>query len=320
MTETKREGEEVVQQTGIPNEVYLYPNGGEQISNENPELKGQGFPIDLKRAVKEGYLEAKPSPDGQRTIYTVIPRNGLFFPVEGGLYPLKAFPEPNAVFAANLVKAHIIETIKVISKWYLIPFLALINKQNALDAFNRISFKAICVFLMRDKALTDFVREFKGFLFNFLRGMGFTEESSKTFALVFSHVIELDNVYRLRLADAFSETSKEALIKSPIKEIKRLLKIMKSREVRPGGKGDAIHRKFDRSAFLLMCILLIPRVRRVFKEAISKTEFRNLQLDDSDKYWICYRNDYLWMGMTDDERKEYALKRGWPEPKPTLGL
>lgn len=298
----------------IPKECYLYQTGYDQVANEN-QSRGIDYLIDIKEGVKQGYFLSSPSADGQTTVYTLIPNKGLWLPVVGALFPVKSFPEPSAIFAANLVKSLIIDTIKLTSRWYLAPFLLLVNKQQAVDTFNRISFKALSPQMMTDECLTDFTREFKTFLYTFLKELGFTEESSFKFALIFSHLIEFDNVYRLRLADTFSETSVDKLLR-PQKEISRLTEVMRSREVRPGGKGEAIHRKFNRMAFLIRLFLLIPKVKRAYSKALQMVDFTKLQLDQNDIYWLCFRNDYKWMGLTDDERKEYASNRGWTYPEP----
>ena len=299
----------------IPNECYLYPTGYDQIANENAGVKGNDYLIDIKEGVKQGYFKAQPSADGNSTVYTLVPQNGLFLPVKGAMFPVKSFPEPNAIFAANLVKAHVIETIKLISKWYLIPFLFFIDKQQALDAFNRISFKAMSAQLLKDDCLTDFCRELRVFLYTFMTALGFTRNSSDMFTTIFIHLIEFDNVYRLRLADTFSETSKEKMMK-PQSEIKRLLGIMKSREVRPGGKGEAIHYKFDRFAFLIRLALLHPKVKRAYYQALKAVDIEKLKLDTNDIYWVCFRSDYKFMGMNDAERKNFAKGKGWIYPEP----
>lgn len=299
----------------IPNECYLYPTGYDQIANENAGVKGNDYLIDIKEGVKQGYFKAEPSADGNSTIYTLIPNNGLWLPVKGAMFPVKSFPEPNAIFAANLVKAHIIETVKIISRWYLIPFLFFIDKQQGIDAFNRISMKAMSAQLLKDNCLTDFNRELRVLIYTFLTSMGFTEKSSDTFATIFVHLIEFDNVYRLRLADTFSETDKNKL-NNPQRELKRLLGIMKSREVRPGGKGEAIHYKFDRFAFIIRIALLLPKVKQAYYKTLKAVDIEKLKLDTNDTYWVCFRSDYKFMGLDDEERKDYAKGKGWVYPEP----
>ncbi len=230
----------------IPRENFLYPSGYTQVATEQNEH----YALDFKMGEQNGWLKQTPSEDGKSVNITLIPNNGLFIPVKGAMFPLKCFADANAVFNANQVKALLVETTKLISKWYMIPFVLLLNKQNTLDAFNRIGMKMLSPYLLVDNCLTDFSKTLKVFLIEFMYEMGFTAESSHTFAVLIANMMDYDNVYRLRFEDTFSETSKERL-HDPRKEITRLLGIMKDREVRPGVKGKNIHFKFKAFCFLL---------------------------------------------------------------------
>jgi hypothetical protein len=297
----------------LPKESYLYPSGYEQVANEQQEH----YSLDFKVGEKNGWLKQTPSKDGNSTVITLVPNQGVFVPVTGAMFPLKCFAGASAVFAANLIKAHIIETVKLVAKWYFIPFILLLDKQKTLDAFNRISFKSFSPYMLNDNSLTDFSRTLKTFLIQFLTELNFTPESAQMFAVIMANVIDLDNVYRLRLEDTFSETSLEKM-QNPRKEFKRLLYIMKDREVRPGIKGKAIHHKFKVFAYLLSTAMLIPKVKRAFLSALKLVDFEKFKLDDIDTYWVCMRNDYKWLGMTDTERKSYAQKKGWTFPTPMV--
>lgn len=303
----------------IPREAYIYPTGYDQVASEiDTHPTGEKYSLDIKRGVRDGYFKSSPSEDGQYTTITVIPNDGIFTPITGATFPMKGMATPESVYACNLVKALFIEPIKIISRWYLVPFLFLINKQKTIDAFNRISMKAISSHLLVDTALSRFTVEFRGVIYRFFSSIGFTDKSSYEFALIFTHIIEYDNVYRYRLEDTFSETTKDRLLKRPIKEVLRLLSIMKSREVRPDGKGDAIHKKFSSIAYILVIALCIPKMRRAFRDAIRDVDFNKLCLDETDTYWVCLRNDYLWMGLSDDERAKYVEERGWKHPIPMV--
>lgn len=298
----------------FPKEAYIYQTGHDQVATEmddNPLAKW--YELDLKQGVEKGYFKSEPTPDGSATVYTALPNNGVFVPIKGATFPMKQLPDCNTVFAANLVKSMVIEPAKLFSKWYLLPFLLLVNKQQAVDVFNRVALKAISVFLLRDEYLTDFTREFKKFLKVFMVDLGFTEESSETFSMIVSQLIEFDSAYRFRLEDMFSSMSKSNLHDDPRNEIKSILKTMRSREVRPGGKGEAIHRKFSSVGFLIRTALLIPRVRKALQKAIISVDFKKLCLDEIDTYWVCMRNDYNFMGMTEEERSDYMRKKDWSD-------
>lgn len=297
----------------IPREAYLYGTGVEQITDQSG--REEGYLIDLKKGKVQGTMRSIPSADGLSTIYMLVPNNGLFLAVKGATFPLKTYPDANSIFACNLVKAMIIESFKLISKWYLLPFLLFVNKQEAIDAFNRVGFKAISAHLLIDDALTRFSVEFKKLFTTFLIEFGFKEESSKMFALIFTQLIEYDNSYRLRVSDAFSETSQEALKKQ--KEVRRILNLMRDRETRPEGKGAAIHNKFRIFGRLLWLALFIPKVRRAWVRALDSVNYKDLQLDDNDIFWSGLRSDYLWQGKTQEERVAEGKAKGWVYPELT---
>lgn len=299
----------------LPLTAYLYPSGAKQIENESNDR----YEIDLEEGVKKGYLVKYVSDDGKQVQYVMQSTDfGCGLPVKGATFPIKAFADAGAVFGANVVKALFIETLKLFS-WRLL----LINKQKAFNSFNRIGFKILSPFILKDAYLTKFSREFHLLLSTFLTEIGINEstENLPTFgksfsvSLLFVHLIEYDNVYRLRLEDIFSETSKERL-QNPRKELKRLLLIMKSREVRPGEKGKAIHAKFSYLVSLLCLVLIIPKYKRAFLKAVNSVNFDNLRLDTIDTYWVNLRNDYLFRGMSEEERKQDSITKNWVYPEP----
>lgn len=294
----------------IPREHYIYPTGYDQVATESNER----YSLDIKESVKQGWMKQEPTEDGKNTLITLVPNNGIYLAVTGASFPLKCFPDAGAVFAMNLIKAHIIETLKLVGKWYLVPFLLLVNKQKALYAFNRISLKAISPQLLKDYCLTDFSGEFKKVVKLFLDKLGFHD--TETTATVIANILDYDNVYRLRLEDTFSETNKHKLISNPRKEIARLTEMIRMREVRPGEKGKAIHHKFKVVTWLFSLVLLIPKFKRAFRDTLKEVDFTKLGYDETDIYWVCMRNDYLWLGMTDEERKDFAESKGWKHPEP----
>lgn len=105
---------------------------------------------------------------------------------------------------------------------------------------------------------------------------------------VIAHTLEYDNAYRLRIQDLLSETSKERILQRPIREIWRLLRINKRRDIKP------VHRKFMFAACVLTLIFLIPGFRRRLKISLKNCDYMALILDKSDIYWLHLRTDYNW--------------------------
>lgn len=297
----------------IPRESFIYPTGAEQITGESG--RGEGYILDIKNGVKDGYIQSFPSVDGQSSVYILKPNNGLYTPIVGATFPLKTFPEANAVFACNLVKAMAIEPVRVLSKWYFLPFLLIVDKKQLVESWNRIAFKAMSAQLLHDHSLTRFSVAFKSFIYNFMVFCGFPVDSSKIFSLVFTHIIEYDNAYRLRIADIFSETTHDKL-KNP-KEIIRLLNIARLRETRPGGKGEAIHKKFRMFGLMVYFLLLIPKYRKAYKKAIDTLDLQSVQLDDNDIFYSGLRSDYLFQGKSQEQRVGEGKQKGWVYPNLT---
>lgn len=99
-------------------------------------------------------------------------------------------------------------------------------------------------------------------------------------------VIEYDAAYRLRFLDLMTESSKDALIWRPIREIWRLLKINKRRD------QAVVHAKFRYVAIVLTLAMLVPTFRSAWKRALKNCTMSSLQMDEADKYWLKLRSDY----------------------------
>ncbi len=104
--------------------------------------------------------------------------------------------------------------------------------------------------------------------------------------LILSHIVEYDSAYRLRLQDALTATSQEALRRAPIREIWAC--------VAHNRKNDylAVHKKIRRVAWVLTIMLLWPPLRSKWRAALSACHWEALLPDDADRYWIAQRDDY----------------------------
>lgn len=135
----------------------------------------------------------------------------------------------------------------------------------------------------------------------FLTEYGIDRDVAESFAEVFATLIEYDNAYRYRIEDLTSETYKEKLLRSPIKEVQRLVLIHKDREPSHGGMTQE---KVAVLGKLLSYVLLIPSIRRAFKKALLASDFARFQLDDADRYHTLLWSDYNFTGKSIDERIE----------------
>lgn len=237
--------------------------------------------------------------------------DGIFIYIKGAMHPYKNFPTAEGVFAINMVKAFAIETLKAFGKWYYLPTLYW-NRTKLVDSFNRISWKIMSPHLLKFQYTSKFARALHWIIFSFMMEIGIKEKPADDFATIFVQVIDFDNAYRLRMVDLFSETSKELFVKHPRKEIKRLIKISRERD------HIGVSNKFKMFAWVISCLVLIPRVKKSLVKIIKDSDFEDLQYDASDKYWVCMRSDYKFLGLDHKGRQDYAKSMGWVYPSPEI--
>ncbi len=233
--------------------------------------------------------------------------------IKDAQFPLKTFVDPDMLGAANIVKSLFIEPIKLLSMWQYAPavaYTALRRKdlEKMIESFNRIAWRVISPYILKDNYCTTFTPEFRKLIVNVLLNLGITEHIAVRFGKIVSHLLEYDNAYRLRLEDIFSETKKEYW-KNPSKELSRLSKIFSYRDINP-----AVTKKVNQLVFLMKIALLVPKIRDAVKKSIDQCDLKNLHLDEVDTYWLTLRSDYKLRGMTFEQIKEYGKQRGWAYP------
>jgi len=230
--------------------------------------------------------------------------------VKGAMFPKKGFPTPEAVWSANQAKRLLIESLKL-------PFLFLHSLKKLLSVYNSIALQAVRPFILNDEYMTPVGQEIKSYAYVFLLHLGLEKRTltqqkiSSDFADIIGFMIDIDDAYRYRIQDIASETTAEELIAKPIREIRRLTKIIIARD------SPGVASKFQRVSTILQLALLIPRFRKAFKKTLSENFlfFRKLQYTQADEYWVWNRLDYKYMGMTQELRMELAKKKEWVFPQ-----
>ena len=249
----------------------------------------------------------------------------LFF--KGMKFPIKGWPYMEAIFVCNIVKRQtMMIAFSLARKEFLLPALAFIFTpfkfkikilENFLKHYNRNADYLLNDIFLEEKYMIECSREIRKFIRNFLNEIGISKEASEKTAEIFSHLIEYDDSYRYRFEDLMSETSQYLMMKSPTKEIQKIIAFHAEREV---GSGHIISPKFKSFASIMSFILFIPKIRRAFKHAVLKSDFKNFQLDEADIYHTLLRTDYNVRGKPVEERKkiydEYH-KDGYPPLIPT---
>lgn len=245
--------------------------------------------------------------------------NGIMKYNKGMLYPEKGWPTPEAMWNCNIVKRKLMGLLNIFSYKYSVPMIIgfLINPwkwkwiNNAIYWFNWESNWVLASSYYKEEILSPCPKELKKALYLFLFELKIQPEQAKSFAKIFSMLVETDNAYRYRIEDILTETTKEALLKSPRREIKRLLETYVSRE--HGG----IEKKFKLIANLLSFALLIPKINRAFKKTIQEIDITALQLDEADRYHVHIRDGYDYLGLPFEERwKDWVEMHGGTPPKP----
>lgn len=228
--------------------------------------------------------------------------NGIQTVIEGADFPQKGYAPPEAVWATNIVKRLVLKGVEVVNS------LRSFNK--IIENFTDIGLKVMSPYFLKYQYLTAFSQEIHDLTTNFLILQGLKSSVvADNCGKIIAHLFEYDNAYRLRLEDLFSETSKEKLLANPRKEIQRLVELDRQRE---NQHGVMVSNKFKALAWIMSSLILMsPKIRQSFKKAIEASKFEKLQLDNVDKYWACHRTDYLFMGMTYEERGKLLKEAGF---------
>lgn len=275
--------------------------------------------IFLNRQTSSEYLQGTPesvikeNPHANIIDYVEL-NNGIYVHYKGIPYPKKGYPFPEAVAQINVIKRVLIDTCALLlSKELALGFITFIlfpkrikRIEKILEILATTCYPTISKYMVKPELMTQFSSEFQGIVFGFLANMGISVKTSKKIAYIFGAIFEYDNAYRYRLEDLFTETTKEKLSSSPIKESRRILKMYLQREKHGRNYKYKTKRyvsdKFKSVYFILVLLLLIPKMKKAFIKAIDRSEFNRLQLDDIDKYWCKNRHDYDFFGQSLEER------------------
>lgn len=269
----------------IPKECYEYGSSMTQMSKEATE----SFEIEA--------LDA---------------REDLKLIIKGAMFPYRACVGYDTLFAANMCKSLFIESIKIFSRprfiiGSLLTFVSKKKTEQMLLAYNRIAFRILSPHMLKDRHLSPFAREMQWAIFEFLRNIGITEDTADRFASIFAHLLEFDDAYRIRIQDIASTTTIEKLHRP--QELSRLAGIMAERS----GSHPWTSKLTD-TALLMDLMLKIPRAKKAYLKVLEGLTLESLQLEDADIYWGAYKDDYDLMGLTKEQRKEYAKTMGWTYP------
>ena len=231
---------------------------------------------------------------------------GIFQYLKGAEYPQKGFPEGSAIFAVNVAKRLLIAFLSL--KYAMLPTVS--NLEKILRRYNEISLKIISPYILKPVFLTPLAREFGMFTTQFLYNIGVSESVAVDTGKIVACMFEYDNAYRFRLQDLFTSTTKRKMMSKPYKEICYLLKIQKERD------SIGVHEKFKLIKPLIFFVLLVPKFRKAYKQSLSILDFKQLQFDEIDEYWVSMRTDYDYYGEDAETRSQRNINKKMPTPMP----
>lgn len=235
---------------------------------------------------------------------------------EGAQFPMKTAPTPEILYAIDIVKKNIIESIKLFP--FSIAFKLLRKKSltNLLTSFNRIGFGVLEPYMYYQKIgqgklnLTKTARGVGQLTELFLIKYGVDQEVSHKTAELIAHIVEFDGFYRFKILDLLSEIKWYKAIENPRKEIQRLINICYEREqiiptyIRP--KLEIMHK--------LAWILEFPSLKKALSYAFKYCNPVLFRIDESDYYWMLQRGDYHYFGKSLSDRMEIIKEKGWSLP------
>lgn len=242
--------------------------------------------------------------------------NGIFQYLQGAAYPMKSLASAETMWALNGAKRIFIEGARFLTKWYFLPAYMLlvilpwkIKKkflEQVIYSYCEVAWRPLSPYILKTNYMTAIAQELEWGAYSFLKNIGVKEDLCWKFAEIFASLIEYDNAYRYRANDIFAETTKKILYEKPIREVGRLLKIMGSREhyTSDGKRHEVVFNKFRLLGVVLQIGLLHPKIRKAFKTSISQIDVSKMGYDEIDKYWVCLREDYFFMGKSNEERKK----------------
>jgi hypothetical protein len=309
-----------IDRTECPDEggIYIYKFGAEPLTStvtpketEEYEKKGEEILLTLKKLLDDVGFVLIPNGNQVNLVpLKIFEANQLKPNLDtriDTLYPEKGFPTPEALWACNLAKRFLIRQVKFLFE-IKFSLLFLPNKLKKIDdwlyGYNKLAKMILAPYYLKDIRYSAFCRELRTLIGEFLKGIGFLENTAESFARTFSTLIEYDTAYRYRIEDILSETTYDKLKITPRSEIKRLLGVFAQRENKPH-----LVQKFKWIGLGLSFALLIPKIKRAFNKALDQIDFTKLQLDEADRYHVLRLDGYEFMGRTIEDRIGEYVKR-----------
>jgi hypothetical protein len=206
---------------------------------------------------------------------------GIFVYYKGCLYPQKGFPFPRAAWSMNIVKMSFMTLLKSLPLGMLFKS----SRNNIISSFCRHSDWVFEGVMLDDDYWQRCARGVKQFCDSFFTSLGF----DLRLGLAARAIVEYDDAYKYRLQDLMNETEKSDMLKDPRKELKKIIELIMERD-------KEVPDKLIRFVKMFRWILLVPKIKRAFRDAVEATDWSLLQMDEADRYYCLNRMGYNFFG------------------------
>ena len=231
---------------------------------------------------------------------------GLFAYYKNEPYPRKGHVYPEAVEANNVMKrTTAMLLLSLASSEAALPLLGFVLTpwKRKIKWLEKILFNYVRLgdyinrqHYLKRKFYNQFSKELWNSTYVFLRNLGISAPVAYGCGRVVAHMLELEDAWRARVQDIFSEVDEDTLLGNPRREINRLTQIYIARE------KEGLHDRFLALPKLLSIALLFPKIKRIFINTIKATKFENLRYDEIDRYYVLNRNGYDFLGRNIEDR------------------
>jgi hypothetical protein len=250
---------------------------------------------------------------------------GIYKYYHGCLYPEKGIPFPQAIYACNLSKRFLIETIKLFSHSKLLMVAGMFSLEGIIKSVNDAAEKNLSPFYYNGQYPRYYAKpckEVKNFLEMFLTTLGVSKLESERFAKNLITLIEQDNAYKYRIQDLAGATSIEYLLEDFPEELDYIFGIYMKRELpnrEPGTEvNPAMSGKLESIIRLAKAAWWIPKFRGAIRNGLKAIKWENLVMDDADKYHTALWIDYNYQGLSFEDRKAWFISLHDPKKMPIM--
>ena len=122
----------------------------------------------------------------------------------------------------------------------------------------------------------------------------------KTIRDVLCLILEHDMAYRHRVQDLLGEMSKEAMLKNPAKEARRIFKEL--------SKRDKARQWKDIGSLVYLLLFIRRDIRKELQRFVERLEMYEVVPDGIDTFWMCQVKEYDFMGQSYEDRQELSKK------------